>query len=365
MSVPATTKNITGLTSGTLYEYRVTAIGDGTSYLDSDPSSVASFTTLIPLAVPTGLAISDITSTTLTASWNAVTNATGYIVSYVTGAGTPTEIQVSSTSYQITGAAQGAAYDVKVKAISSNSAYQASDFSSVVSATTLIKLATPQPTITKTTDTLMCSWSAIQNATGYKVSWKKGTGAYTEVTQVETSFVKSDLQEGDTYTFKVQAISSNTAYEASEYSAEVTDSTQTTLGTPVPTIAKTTNSLTVSWPAITNATGYVVAYKTGSGSYQEAQVATNNYPVTGLAEGVSMTFKVKAISSNAAYADSPYSSEVSDTTQITLDTPTGVAVSNITENSVTITWQSVGNASSYKIEYRRNGDTDWTSVPVN
>jgi hypothetical protein len=78
-----------------------------------------------------------------------------------------------------------------------------------------------------------------------------------------------------------------------------------------------------------------------------------------------MTFKVKATSTNAAYANSPFSTEVSDTTQITLDTPTNVQVSNITENSVTITWQSVDNASGYRIEYRRNGDTQWTSADVN
>lgn len=90
MPTPATTKNLTGLTSGTAYEYRVTAIGDGTTYLDSDPSAVSTFTTLIPLAVPTGLTLTK-TSTTVTATWNAVTNATGYIVAWVSGNGTWTE----------------------------------------------------------------------------------------------------------------------------------------------------------------------------------------------------------------------------------------------------------------------------------
>ena len=364
MPTPATTKALTGLTSGTAYEYRVTAIGDGTTYLDSDPSAVSTFTTLIPLAVPTGLTLTK-TSTTVTATWSAVTNATGYVVAWVSGNGTWTEETVSGTTFTKSGCAQGTVYEFKVKAISSNTAYQASDFCTAVSTTTLIKLATPAPTITKDTDSLTVSWAAIANATGYNVSWKKGTGQYTEVAVTGTSFVKSDLAEGDTYTFKVQATSTNAAYEESEYSAEVTDSTQVTLGTPVPTIAKTTSSLVVTWPAITNADGYTVAYKTGTGAYTEAQVATNRYEATGLAEGVTMTFKVKATSTNAAYANSPFSTEVSDTTQITLDTPTNVQVSNITENSVTITWQSVDNASGYRIEYRRNGDTQWTSADVN
>lgn len=42
-----------------------------------------------------------------------------------------------------------------------------------------------------------------------------------------------------------------------------------------------------------------------------------------------------------------------------LSTPTGLNADNITSNSATISWTAVENASGYKVEYRRQGDTTW------
>lgn len=42
-----------------------------------------------------------------------------------------------------------------------------------------------------------------------------------------------------------------------------------------------------------------------------------------------------------------------------LSTPTGLNADNITSNSATISWNAVENASDYKVEYRRQGDTTW------
>ena len=42
-----------------------------------------------------------------------------------------------------------------------------------------------------------------------------------------------------------------------------------------------------------------------------------------------------------------------------LSTPTGLNADNITSNSATISWNAVENATNYKVEYRRQGDTTW------
>ena len=42
-----------------------------------------------------------------------------------------------------------------------------------------------------------------------------------------------------------------------------------------------------------------------------------------------------------------------------LSTPTGLNADNITSNSATISWNAVENATDYKVEYRRQGDTTW------
>lgn len=91
------TKTITGLSQTTQYQYRVTAIGDGTTYTNSDPSSTATFTTLTQLATPTGVTAGSITNDSATISWNAVTNASSYKLEYKTSSASEwTEVTVNS-----------------------------------------------------------------------------------------------------------------------------------------------------------------------------------------------------------------------------------------------------------------------------
>ena len=42
-----------------------------------------------------------------------------------------------------------------------------------------------------------------------------------------------------------------------------------------------------------------------------------------------------------------------------LSTPTGLYADNITSDSARVSWTAVENASGYKVEYRRQGDTTW------
>ena len=356
-------KQLTSLTSGSQYQYRVTAIGDGTTYTDSEPSSIANFTTLIPLAVPTNLALSK-TTTSITATWTAVANATGYVVAYATANGSWTESEVAAATFTLSGISAGATYDFKVKAIAPNSAYEASDYCAVVSTTTLIKLATPSPTISKTTSSITCSWSAVANAESYTVAYKTSGGNYQETTTSSTSYTVDNIEEGAVYTFKVMATTTNAAYENSEYSAEVSDAAQITLGTPAPTLTKTTSSITATWTAIPHATGYTVAYKTGGGSYTEVSVNDTTYTLSNLASGATYTFKVKAVGDGDDYVDSPYCSERSATTLIPLSAPEDVAVDQITSTSARVSWSSVANAIGYKVQYRASGETEWQEVTL-
>ena len=41
-----------------------------------------------------------------------------------------------------------------------------------------------------------------------------------------------------------------------------------------------------------------------------------------------------------------------------------LAVTNVSENEITLSWNTEGDAASYKIYYKASGDADWTTVPV-
>lgn len=367
-------RNLSGLSNGTTYEFRITAIGDGTNYTDSSPSSVDNFTTLIPLAVPTNLALTK-TTNSITASWSAVSNAgnaggtASYRVAYVTGNGSWTEVDVSGTSYTLSNIAQGATYDFKVMALGDDTTYEDSAYCTAVQETTLVKLATPQPTVDSTTSQVSVGWSAITNASGYYVQYKTGNGSYGSAIDVGTdlTYAVTGLEEGVQITFKVQAYTSSpTVYENSEYSSEVTETTQITLAVPSFSLSKTTSSITATWSAVSNAASYKVAYKLSSFEGDFTEVAVNSgtsYTLESLAEGVTYVFKVKAISDTQDYVDSAYSATQSETTLITLSTPSSIVVSEITSTSAKITWAEVANASGYKIEYRVAGsEGEWSEV---
>jgi hypothetical protein len=64
-----------------------------------------------------GLTIGSITQTSATASWSAITGATGYTLQYKTTAATVwNSIEVTATSFNITGLTAGTSYNVQVRA---------------------------------------------------------------------------------------------------------------------------------------------------------------------------------------------------------------------------------------------------------
>lgn len=59
----------------------------------------------------------------------------------------------------------------------------------------------------------------------------------------------------------------------------------------------------------------------------------------------------------AIYGMGIYTPFLPQTTKLT--TPTGLNADNITSDSARVSWTAVENASGYKVEYRRQGDTTW------
>jgi hypothetical protein len=107
--------NLTGLTSGSLYDWRVTATcASGTS-----SPAAAQFTTTSSATcdAPTGLTSSAITSSSATVSWTTVSGAVSYAVDYKTNAsGTWTSFSTAQTgiSANITGLTASTLYDWRV-----------------------------------------------------------------------------------------------------------------------------------------------------------------------------------------------------------------------------------------------------------
>ncbi len=132
--------NLTGLTEGTTYDYRVRANCSG----GSSGYAQAQFTTTAPCNAPTGLASSSITASSATVSWTAVSGASNYTVEYKaasSGTWITAAAATTSTSVNLSGLTASTLYDwrVRTNCTSGSSAYSQAQF------TTSVASACPGP----------------------------------------------------------------------------------------------------------------------------------------------------------------------------------------------------------------------------
>ncbi len=134
----STSVNLTGLSSATLYDWRVRTNCSGSS----SAYTSAQFTSASPATcnAPTGLTSSAITTSSVTISWVAVSGAISYDVDYKTNAsGTWTNAATgtTSTSVNLSGLAASTLYDwrVRTNCSSGSSGYTAAQFTTGTTAT--------------------------------------------------------------------------------------------------------------------------------------------------------------------------------------------------------------------------------------
>ena len=116
----------------------------------------------------------------------------------------------------------------------------------------------------------------------------------------------------------------------------------------------TTNSITLTWVAVTGAENYIVEYKTGSNDYGNPMTATGaTATVTGLAESTEYTFRVRARS--AAAGEGRWSADAMVTTSGAVASPMNVSVAHGGQaTQLTVTWEASPTAGviGYEITYR-------------
>ena len=165
--------------------------------------------------------------------------------------------------------------------------------------------------VTALVDTLEVGWTAVTNATGYKVQWKSGTQGYDSATRqatttaMTTTYKIPGLTAGTTYTVRVIARINATD---SDPSVEVTGVPKFTRpGKPSNVQVKPwVVAIIVSWDTAPDAEGYKVQWKWKSGSQDSS--ASLQYPKTtmtmtdtipDLKAGTTYTVRVIATRTNA------------------------------------------------------------------
>jgi titin len=331
------TATVTGLTASTPYFFRVVA---GNAAGSSLPSATVTATTLaaIPLA-PTGLVFSNVTATTVTASWTAAANATSYDVSVNGGAVT----NVTTPTRALAGLTGNTAYAFNILARNASGV----SASALIGTQLTLPAAPGTPVVgTRTANSVALSWAApVGGATTYSVQYStNGFGTWVTTTAAAgTARTVTGLAGGVLYSFRVVA---NNATGTGLPSGAV--NATTLAGIPLAPTALvfsnvTVNTVTASWTASVGATSYAVSVNGGAA----VNVATPTRALTGLTANTTYAFSIQARNASGLSATALTGSVV------TLPGAPGTpAVGAVTYSSVALSWAAPARgAASYTVQY--------------
>jgi len=365
------TINMTGLTAGTSYTFKVKAtnsVGDSAYSADSNQiTTTAAYT--VPGAPTIGSAVAT-GQTTATVSFTAPVSNGGTAITSYTAISTPGNItgtlsQAGSGTITISGLTTGTSYTFKVKATNSvgDSAYSADSNSTTTSSSSppsapTIGTATSTGSTTATVSFTAPSDSGSSPITSYIATSSPGGITGTLSQAGSGTITVSGLTTNTSYTFTVKAVNSAGQSPASSASSPAV-TTWTVPQSPSITSALATGNTT----AIVNynapgsngggpITSYTLVSTPGSITVTNSGSGGGVFNVSGLTAGTSYTFKIKATNSVGDSAYSADSSSITTSGGFSLGFDNGNAFyysnNNFGANSATIEWlfNSDGNITS-------------------
>lgn len=281
--------------------------------------------------VPTGLSASNITATTADISWTAVPGA-NYDVRYrETGTSTWTTVNSNGSSTTLSGLSESTQYDVQVRSKCSEGG--TSSYSSTVNFTTTeVQLEYCSSNGNNTSDEYISNVTLadINNNSG------AGSGGYSDFTNIST-----DLSKGENYTI----------------------------------------SVTTTWTGSLYNEGYSVWIDFNqNGTFESNEQVWTQSPTTAAPVGGSFSIPSSALEGNTRMrvsmkynaiptaCESFAYGEVEDYTvnitgaQATCNTPAGLNVSNLTNNTASLNWAAVSGAVEYEVRLKRTNTSTWSSA---
>jgi fibronectin type 3 domain-containing protein len=350
----STSYNDTGLTAGTTYYYRISAVDAAGP---SVPSPVDPALTYPAAPVVTAIAAS---TTQINVSWPAVTGASSYIVASAPDGSTWTPLATQAgTTYQNTALTADTAYYYQVTAVNASGD---SVVSNVASPSTLLAAPTGFSLSVASANEIDLTWSAVTDATNYTIlrspngtTWTTLT-ANPALTSSSTGYADTTVLAGTTYYYTVEAV------DAAGTSAGAT--TQNALTVPAaPTLSATDSSATVvniSWTAVKSATNYILqSAPDGSTWTSVVTQAGTTYSNTALTGDTKYYYQVIPVNAtgNGAASNGPNVTTL-------LAAPTGLAATAASASEIDLTWTAETDAASYIIQ-RSTNQTIWKTLTPN
>ena len=322
----------TGLTGQSTYYYRLTPNGTG-GYTNGPPAylTVSTLATPSSLSAP-ALTLSGVSSSSLTATWTAVPNASGYELSNALDADFTNNATISysgpALTYNQAGMVAATPYYYRLKALGTGN-YTDSPFTSATATTTASPVSQTQLAGTTlsfsgvSSTVVTVSWAAVPNAGGYQVQRATDNGFTANVTIVYNgtalTVTNAGLSPSTPYYYRIKATGTgNYTDGAFSAAAPVTTTGSLLLGTPTLSLnGAASTQITTVWTSVTNASGYTLQQATNAGFTAGITMVysgtATTFTQTGLTPQTAYYYRVGA-NGNGTYANGAATAVLSATT---------------------------------------------------
>jgi hypothetical protein len=283
--------DISGLNLGESYDFSLVAKN---GELSSAPSAIVKATP-IPGSV-SNLKVSDVNFNRLSLSWDSVEGADHYDVYQGTSStAVNTKVgSVSETSFSTTNPLNfNTTYYYKVIPVTVNGI--SGVVSPVINGKTAIKNPVDFSVVSPTATSADLSWSAVEGAAGYEISYSKGSSTtYTILRSVTTLTTNhTGLSVNTVFNYRVRAYRMAGATKVFSGYSEVKSIATPPSAPVIKAVSKSIDTITLTWTKVVNATGYVV-YVNGVENSVINDGNTISTDISGLNLGESYNFSLVA-----------------------------------------------------------------------
>lgn len=296
-------------------------------------------------------------------SWNDVDGAALYRVYYKGKNGWTKLTDTTETSCIDNDVYSGGNYTYTVRCITEDGKHFASGYD--FKGTRLTYIAAPEISKAESVNGgEKLTWNKVKGAEKYRVYFKNGKKWTRIGDTTSTSLVHKNVVSGRNYTYTVRCISGNAKSFTSDFNHNGTETTY--IGTPqISNIESVNGGVKLSWSSVNGAEMYRVYYKGRNGWTKLVDTTETACVDSDVLSGNHYTYTVRCISNDARKHQSGYDKNGKSLKYIAAPK---VTKTDVTYNSVNLTWNKVKGAEKYRV-YRRNGNTwkriaDTTSTSV-